>query len=112
MTPVCFVILLIMRIGLIFSSLATTATGSGTTLGYLGRHNHTKPHMIWLKQLGRILDTLSSLRWFSPLHGIFGHKGMGRYLGMSNLLFVLGEGTSFMTFLFCLTGLNVNIRIV
>lgn len=68
--------------------------------------------MIWLKQLGRILDTLSSLRWFSLLLGIFGHKGMGKFSGMNNLLLELGEETLYMTSLFYLTGLDVNIKIV
>src|SRR3954470_21580222 len=109
MIPVCFAILLNMRIGLIFSLLAIIAKGFGTFLGFLGLRNQTKPHMIWLKQLGRILDTLSSLRWFSLLLGIFGHKGMGKFSGMSNLHLELGKETLYMTSLFCLTELDVNI---
>jgi len=112
MTLVCFATLHNMRIEPTFSLLALLANGFGTILGFLGLFNRTKPHMRWLNQLGGISVILSSLRLSSLLLGIFGHKGMGRSSEMSNLLLELGEGTLSMTFLFCLIGLGVNIKIV
>ena len=112
MTLVFYATLDNMRIGLTFSLLAILAKGFGTILGFLGLFNQTKPHMIWLKQLGRILVTLFSLRWSSLLLGISGHKEMGKSSEMNNLHLELGEETLYMTSLFCLTGLDVNIKIV
>ena len=57
---------------------------------------------IWIQWKGR----LSSL-----LPGIFGYNGMGRSSEMKNPHFKLGEETLFMTSLFCLTGLDVDIKI-
>ena len=112
MILVCFATLLSMKTGPISSLLVTSAKGFGTMLGYLGLFNRTNPHMRWLNQLGGISVILSSLRLSSLLLGIFGHKGMGRSSEMNNPHLELGEETLSMTSLFCLTGLDVNIKIV